>query len=165
MSTPQLATAKLGRNGPQVNRLGFGTMGLSAFYGKPMSDDKRFALLDAAYEAGEHFWDSADMYGDSEDLLGKWFKQNTDKRDNIFLATKFANKMLEDGTRFVLSLSLYPCVSLMFLTEPLTAHQSTASQLVPPVSNALDSLLSISTTATDLTRQHQSRRPSRPWPS
>lgn len=27
---------------------------------------------------------------DNEDLLGKWFKQNPDKRGNIFLATKFA---------------------------------------------------------------------------
>jgi len=107
MSTPSLATAKLGRNGPQVNRLGFGTMGLSAFYGKPMPDEKRFAVLDAAYEVGEHFWDTADMYADSEDLLGKWFKQNPGKRDNIFLATKFANKVLEDGTRFVLNDYLY----------------------------------------------------------
>jgi aryl-alcohol dehydrogenase-like predicted oxidoreductase len=28
------------------------------------------------------------MYGDSEELLGKWFKR-TGKRDEIFLATKF----------------------------------------------------------------------------
>jgi aryl-alcohol dehydrogenase-like predicted oxidoreductase len=32
------------------------------------------------------------MYGDSEDLLGKWFKANPDKRDSVFLATKFAAK-------------------------------------------------------------------------
>lgn len=29
------------------------------------------------------------MYGDCEDLLGKWFAANPDKRENIFLATKF----------------------------------------------------------------------------
>jgi aryl-alcohol dehydrogenase-like predicted oxidoreductase len=29
-------------------------------------------------------------YGDNEDLLGKWFKENPDKRKDIFLATKFA---------------------------------------------------------------------------
>lgn len=28
------------------------------------------------------------MYGDNEELLGKWFK-HTNKRDKIFLATKF----------------------------------------------------------------------------
>lgn len=29
------------------------------------------------------------MYGDCEDLLGKWFAANPGKRDNIFLSTKF----------------------------------------------------------------------------
>jgi hypothetical protein len=33
--------------------------------------------------------------------LGQWFKQNPGKRENIFLATKFANAMKEDGTRYV----------------------------------------------------------------
>lgn len=32
-------------------------------------------------------------YGDNEDLLGKWFKANPDKRNDIFLATKFAVKV------------------------------------------------------------------------
>lgn len=31
---------------------------------------------------------SADVYNDSEELLGKWFKR-TGKRSDIFLATKF----------------------------------------------------------------------------
>jgi aryl-alcohol dehydrogenase-like predicted oxidoreductase len=84
---PQLETRKLGKNGPEVPALGFGMMGLSAFYGKPDPDEERFAVLDRAYELGDTFWDSADIYGDSEDLLGKWFKR-TGKRDEIFLATK-----------------------------------------------------------------------------
>lgn len=33
---------------------------------------------------------------DNEDLIGKWFKR-TGKRDEIFLATKFANYMTPDG--------------------------------------------------------------------
>jgi aryl-alcohol dehydrogenase-like predicted oxidoreductase len=41
------------------------------------------------------------MYGDSEDLLGKWFQANPEKRDHIFLATKFGNKTLPDGSRKV----------------------------------------------------------------
>jgi aryl-alcohol dehydrogenase-like predicted oxidoreductase len=44
---------------------------------------------------------AADVYGDSEDLLGKWFAANPEKRKDIFLATKFANKVLPDGTREV----------------------------------------------------------------
>jgi len=89
---PQLPTRKLGKNGPEVVALGFGLMGLSAFYGTPQSDEERFKVLDRALELGETNWDSADMYQDSEDLLGKWFKR-TGKRNEIFLATKFANRM------------------------------------------------------------------------
>ena len=76
-------------------------MGLSAFYGKPESDEERFNFLDKVYEMGETFWDSADMYMDNEDLIGKWFKR-TGKRDDIFLATKFANVM-KDGAMTVRS--------------------------------------------------------------
>ena len=73
-------------------------MGISAFYGKPEPDEERFKVLDRAYELGQNFWDSADIYKDSEDLIGKWFKR-TGKRDEIFLATKFANRALPDGKR------------------------------------------------------------------
>lgn len=51
-------------------------------------DEERFKVLDHAYEAGATFWDTSDIYGDSEELFGKWFKR-TGKRDEIFLATKF----------------------------------------------------------------------------
>lgn len=64
-------------------------LGLSAFYGTAEDDETRFKILDKAYELGSNFWDSADVYMDSEDLIGKWFKR-TGKRDEIFLATKFA---------------------------------------------------------------------------
>ncbi|SPO06495.1 probable IN2-2 protein [Cephalotrichum gorgonifer] len=94
--SPQLPTRKLGKSGPEVTALGFGAMGLSAFYGAPESDEQRFKVLDRAYELGETFWDSADIYMDSEDLLGKWFKR-TGKRSEIFLATKFGFKIQEHG--------------------------------------------------------------------
>lgn len=101
---PQLPTRKLGKNGPEVTALGFGTMGLSAFYGKPKPDEERYAVQDHVYESGCLNWDTADMYADSEDLLGRWFKRNPGKRDNIFLATKFANYVdPETGKRRVYS--------------------------------------------------------------
>lgn len=53
------------------------------------------------YSDGDLFWDSADIYKDSEDLLGNWFKQNPGKRDDIFLATKFANYLDADGNRHI----------------------------------------------------------------
>lgn len=91
MAATKLPTRKLGKNGPEVTALGFGAMGLSAYYGAAKPDEERFAVLDHIYNSGELFWDSADIYLDNEDLLGKWFKANPGKRDNIFLATKFAN--------------------------------------------------------------------------
>ncbi|KAJ7759555.1 NADP-dependent oxidoreductase domain-containing protein [Mycena metata] len=69
--------------------IGFGVMNLSAFYGEVnLSEEERLKVLDAAYAAGCTFWDTANVYGDSEVLLGKWFKR-TGKRADIFLATKF----------------------------------------------------------------------------
>lgn len=53
-----LPTRPLGKDGPQVPRLGFGTMGLSAFYGPTKPDEERLAVLDRAYELGETFWDT-----------------------------------------------------------------------------------------------------------
>ncbi|KAI5996347.1 NADP-dependent oxidoreductase domain-containing protein [Pisolithus albus] len=71
-----------------VSAVGFGAMGLSAYYGPTGPDEERLKVLDAAFEHGCTFWDTANVYGDSEDLIGKWFKR-TGKRDSIFLATKF----------------------------------------------------------------------------
>lgn len=76
-------------------------MGLSAIYGSPKSDTERLAFLDSAFRAGEHFWDTADIYGDSEELLKKWFTANPEKRRDIFLASKFGNVMNADGTAYV----------------------------------------------------------------
>ncbi|KAK7459576.1 Aldo-keto reductase str7 [Stygiomarasmius scandens] len=73
-----------------VNPIGFGVMGISIVaYGSIESDDEeRLKVLDAAYAKGCNHWDSANVYGDSEVLIGKWLKR-TGKRNEIFLATKF----------------------------------------------------------------------------
>ncbi|KAM5345679.1 hypothetical protein ACJ41O_011540 [Fusarium nematophilum] len=89
MPSKPVKQVQLGKDGPSVSALGFGLMGLSyETYGSVPSDEERFKILDRAYELGCTFWDSADLYGDSEELLNKWFKR-TGKRDEIFLATKF----------------------------------------------------------------------------
>ncbi|KAK3296488.1 NADP-dependent oxidoreductase domain-containing protein [Chaetomium fimeti] len=100
----KLPTRKLGKNGPEVTAIGFGLMGLSTAYGSVGSDEDRFKLLDRAWELGCTNWDSADMYGDSEDLLGKWFARHPDRRADIFLATKFGLTLgvREDGSRGIL---------------------------------------------------------------
>ncbi|KAL2797988.1 NADP-dependent oxidoreductase domain-containing protein [Aspergillus keveii] len=89
MSTTQVPLRSLGKEGPRVPALGFGLMELSyASYGTTPSEDDQFALLDHALELGATFWDTSDLYGNNEEILGKWFKR-TAKRDEIFLATKF----------------------------------------------------------------------------
>ncbi|KIY68339.1 Aldo/keto reductase [Cylindrobasidium torrendii FP15055 ss-10] len=71
-----------------VSGIGFGGMGLSFAYGEVPNDEERLKVLDAAYAAGSTLWDTADIYGDNEDLLGKWCL-NPEKRKDIFLCTKF----------------------------------------------------------------------------
>jgi aryl-alcohol dehydrogenase-like predicted oxidoreductase len=63
------------------------------------ADEKRsFELLDAFVDAGFNLIDTADVYsawvpensgGDSETIIGKWFKQSG-KRDQVVIATKVA---------------------------------------------------------------------------
>ena len=65
-----LPTRKIGNTA--VTAVGFGTMGLSVAYGAPPPDEERMKLLDAVFERGCTFWDTADVYADSEDLLGRW---------------------------------------------------------------------------------------------
>ncbi|CAK7226470.1 hypothetical protein SCUCBS95973_006210 [Sporothrix curviconia] len=83
----------LGKNGPVLPRLGLGLMNNSGMYNDTGSDEERLAFLDKVYALGERFWDTADMYQDSEDLLGKWFQRNPEKRKDIFLASKFGIDM------------------------------------------------------------------------
>ncbi|KAJ7135912.1 NADP-dependent oxidoreductase domain-containing protein [Mycena epipterygia] len=69
--------------------IGYGSLGIASYYGAVDTDEERFKVLDAALAAGCTFWDTADMYGDSEELLGKWFKARPGKREQIFLSSKF----------------------------------------------------------------------------
>lgn len=86
----------LGRDGPQVNPIGLGIMSIGGVYGAAGSDEDRFTLLDRAHELGQTFWDCADIYGDTEEVIGKWFER-TGKRNDIFLITKFGLKMTPEG--------------------------------------------------------------------
>ncbi|RFU25491.1 hypothetical protein B7463_g10844, partial [Scytalidium lignicola] len=82
------STRSLGRNGPQVTAIGFGAMSIAGAYGQKDTVEDKLKVLDRAHEIGQIFWDTADVYFDSEDVIGQWFKR-TGKRSDIFIATKF----------------------------------------------------------------------------
>lgn len=96
-----LPSKQLGHGGPTVPAMGLGLMGMSAYYvdTENTSDEARFEVLDAAYKAGLTLWDSADVYGDSEDLVGKWFAR-TGKRSEITLMSKFGCIDINNDRKF-----------------------------------------------------------------
>ncbi|EIM88901.1 Aldo/keto reductase [Stereum hirsutum FP-91666 SS1] len=87
-------TRQLGANGPFVSAIGLGAMGIGECYGKT-DYDEAFKMLTYACDNGVTFWDTADIYGSSEETLGKWFA-STGRRSEIFLASKFGAADMRD---------------------------------------------------------------------
>ncbi|KKA30318.1 hypothetical protein TD95_003386 [Thielaviopsis punctulata] len=83
----------LGNSNVEINQLGLGLGSLSPFYGPAGTHEELLRFLDHAWEIGNRNWDTADAYGDSEDIIGKWFALHPERRADIFLATKFGLKM------------------------------------------------------------------------
>ncbi|XP_002512215.2 perakine reductase [Ricinus communis] len=80
---------KLGSQGLEVSKLGFGCMGLSGFLNAPVSDEVGISIIKEAFNRGVTFFDTADYYGPctNEVLVGKALKQLP--REKVQLATKF----------------------------------------------------------------------------
>ncbi|KQO12308.1 alcohol dehydrogenase [Acidovorax sp. Leaf76] len=87
----------LGRSGLQVSPLCFG----GNVFGWTADEATSFSLLDAWFDAGFNFIDTADVYsrwapghagGESETVIGQWLRASG-KRDRIVLATKVGKDM------------------------------------------------------------------------
>jgi len=91
-------TRKIGDD--NVSAQGLGCMGMSFGYTSFGGYDDKASLevLTRAADLGITFWDTSDVYGPhtNEKLLGRWFKE-TGRRNEIFLASKFANFITPEG--------------------------------------------------------------------
>ncbi len=88
----------LGHSDLRVSNLCLGTMN----FGPRTSEEESFNILNNAVEAGINFIDTANQYGGhlgvgaTEIILGKWFAQDSARRDRIILATKVYEPMSDD---------------------------------------------------------------------
>ncbi|KAH6762920.1 oxidoreductase superfamily protein [Perilla frutescens var. hirtella] len=81
---------KLGSQGLEVSKLGYGCMGLTGIYNAPISVEDGIAIVKEAFNQGITFFDTADVYGKdhvNEDLIGQALKELP--REKVQIATKF----------------------------------------------------------------------------
>ncbi len=87
----------LGKTGLKVSELCLGTMQ----FGWSADENTSIEVLQAAYDAGVNFIDTANVYsqwiegnpgGVSETIIGKWIKTNNIPRDQLVIATKVRGK-------------------------------------------------------------------------
>lgn len=88
----------LGHTGLKVSTICLGTMQ----FGWSADEVMSYNIMDKAVELGCNFFDTADIYsrwaegnegGVSEEIIGRWLKQSTLRRQDIVLATKVRGEM------------------------------------------------------------------------
>ncbi|KAJ1413894.1 NADP-dependent oxidoreductase domain [Sesbania bispinosa] len=97
----KIPQVKLGSQGLEVSKLGYGCMGLSGVYNAAVPEEEGISLIKYAFSKGITFFDSSDVYGPhtNEVLLGKALKDLP--RDQIQIATKFGIVKIEAGNVIV----------------------------------------------------------------
>ncbi|EXX71731.1 aldo/keto reductase [Rhizophagus irregularis DAOM 181602=DAOM 197198] len=90
-----MSLRELGKTGVKISAIGLGCMGMSDFYGSA-DEQGNINVLNRAIDLGSTFWDTSDIYGNgaNEILLSKVLK---DKRDKVFLCTKFGTLRDSNG--------------------------------------------------------------------
>jgi aryl-alcohol dehydrogenase-like predicted oxidoreductase len=88
---------KLGSQGLEVSKLGFGCMGLSLGAGTSLPEAERLRVIERAVELGITLFDTAEIYGPftNEVLVGKALRP---VRDRVIIATKFGFALPADGS-------------------------------------------------------------------
>ncbi|KAL1313123.1 probable aldo-keto reductase 1 isoform X1 [Arachis ipaensis] len=92
---------KLGSQGLEVSKLGFGCMGLTGVYNDPVPEEVGISIIKYAFNKGITFFDTSDFYGPhtNELLVGKAIKEIP--RDKIQIATKFGIVKMEPNNVIV----------------------------------------------------------------
>ncbi len=140
---PELGLRPLGRSGLEVSPICLG----GNVFGWTVDESMSFRLLDAWVDAGMNFADTADVYsrwvpghagGESETILGKWFRQSG-KRNRVVLATK-VGKPMGDNDKGLSKLYIRRAVeaSLRRLkTEVIDLYQSHDDDAATPLEETL----------------------------
>ncbi|MCO5585420.1 hypothetical protein L7F22_039353 [Adiantum nelumboides] len=106
-SSTTIPTRQFGKSNEKVGSIGFGAMGLAAFYGAPADQSTVDELLNECLKRGVTMIDTADIYsplssgklGYNEQQIGQFLAKHPEQRKNIFLATKFVNVFTPEGLK------------------------------------------------------------------
>lgn len=88
----------LGNTGKNVSEIGLGTWQLGGGWGD-VTESAATATLQAAFDSGVTFFDTADVYGDgrSEKIIGAFLRATPAARDTVFVATKLGRRNWPHG--------------------------------------------------------------------
>lgn len=129
---------KLGKRGPEISTIGFGSWGISGRDWGKTDDKNSIKALHTALDEGVNFIDTADVYGfgHSEELIRQVLSERKD-RDKIVLATKAGN-------------NFYPYINKDLKVSPLN-HDYSEKHLIHA---AEESLKRLNTECLDILQLH-----------
>lgn len=140
---------RFGSSGLRVSSIGLGTWKIGfpqTGDGSRVDEKTAFQIFDKAVEEGVTFWDTANRYnnssGNSERVIGRWFRKNPGQRRNVVLATKIFGTM--DGrtpnhcrlSRANIVESVYACLERL-QTDRIEILQFHAFDETTPVEESL----------------------------